>query len=412
MYKKKIIFSFLILIVLSIFTYSCVSNNNVRPEKKVIKKEKAIFSGTNITSMMKIYGTGYNYAGVIQKEGMWQSDGLPPHYLILDGRGVYNGIVVNGISNCNRVEVSVKVNGKYRKLTNMSITNNIFILPLGKIDGDKIKLSFIGTNISVKLIELYGIKKGDGKLIGNPYMRSKSEIMIEMESEREFRLKNYQKAIDLNKEVIKEHPENPYPYMNLGQIYQAVAEDSEDQNEYLRMMSKSLENYEAADRADNPYRKELVKRLAKIYKYNMLNQEKAYEKEGEYYGILEEEGKFDADAEASRLVEEAQGRNITTGLKDWDKNFAEKMDKVVSLVESGKVDKNNYDVYLWGLRYVWWGLIEKGKYEKAYRVGKMLYNYFKELDASENSTLLEGYAIACMATKRWKEAIEAWKEVV
>jgi len=361
---------------------------------------------------MKIFGTGNNFYGVVTSNEAWKSGGEPPHWLVLDGMGEFEGISFRGLFNISQINIYIKNGDEYVdkimltniNLTNGSIETKLLSSGLGSlVKATRFKIEFDGTNISVSNIGVYGVMsdKKENKIVKEYKMDKKEEELISA-SGVNFGQKKFKKAIIENEAVIRMNPENPYAYMNLGQIYQAMGEGSEEHGDYLNMMRTSIEKYEAADREDNPERLVLVERLAKIYQNNLLNSEKAEEKWKEYIELMKASGEANGNKIASALV---SGINFTKA--GYDPGFETVMDEVIKLVEKGEVKKNNFDVYLRIIWYEGYLIVDRKDYEKAIRVAKLAIEKFPNIENIEVSH--QELALACMALGRWEEAIEAWK---
>jgi len=421
--KKKhfnAVFLFCI-ITISLFIAGCggkpavVKETEAKPLSGKKGEEKIKFTKSDVAPQMKIFGTGNNFYGVVTSNEAWKSGGEPPHWLVLDGMGEFEGISFRGLFNISQINIYIKNGDEYVdkimltniNLTNGSIETKLLSSGLGSlVKATRFKIEFDGTNISVSNIGVYGVMsdKKENKIVKEYKMDKKEEELISA-SGVNFGQKKFKKAIIENEAVIRMNPENPYAYMNLGQIYQAMGEGSEEHGDYLNMMRTSIEKYEAADREDNPERLVLVERLAKIYQNNLLNSEKAEEKWKEYIELMKASGEANGNKIASALV---SGINFTKA--GYDPGFETVMDEVIKLVEKGEVKKNNFDVYLRIIWYEGYLIVDRKDYEKAIRVAKLAIEKFPNIENIEVSH--QELALACMALGRWEEAIEAWKGYV
>ena len=393
----------IVLLTLAAGLAGCAKSETVRPDEPADKTRS--FDSELITPRMKIYGTGINFRGVVNPEQAWQSAGNPPHYLILDGSGAYDRIAFSGMDNVYRLIVHIKQGGEWTLRYPVPVEENSAVLELESVSGDKLKLEFIGTNIAVENVSLYGVY--DGKpdyTVAKSYDLSEKERELIRRSENAFVSKNYGEAIEASREMIKLNPENPFPYMNLGQIYQGMAEGSEEHGEFLEIMERSMENYEAANMPENPSRLTLLDRTAKIYTYNLLDQEKAGEAWEEYVMVMEASGEYSKD----RLA-----RVLASRLASSNPSYEEQeivMKKVVDYVKEGEVKGESFDIWLEMGRYISWILLKRNKdYEKAVETAELMVKNFPSQEAKERPWGHELLAVSLMALSRWEEAIDAWK---
>jgi len=393
----------IILLTIAVAGVSCARGEAIKPDEPADKTRS--FDSELITPRMKIYGTGINFRGVVNPEQAWQSAGNPPHYLILDGSGVYDGIAFSGMDNVYRLIVHIKQGGEWTLRYPVPIEENSAVLDLESVSGDKLKLEFIGTNIAVENVSLYGVY--DGKpdyTIAKSYDLSEKERELIRRSENAFVSKNYGEAIEASREMIKLNPENPFPYMNLGQIYQGMAEGSEEHGEFLEIMERSMENYEAANMPENPSRLTLLDRTAKIYTYNLLDQEKAGETWEEYVMVMEASGEYSGNALASALTSP-----ITSTKSNYDPEFESRMEKVIELVKKGEVREGNWNVYINLSRYAQYQRADRRNYEKSAEIAGLMIKNFSGFESKEGAWGHRELAVSLMALSRWEEAIDAWK---
>jgi tetratricopeptide (TPR) repeat protein len=393
----------IVLLTIAAGLAGCAKSETVRPDEPADKTRS--FDGELITPRMKIYGTGINFRGVVNPEQAWQSAGNPPHYLILDGSGVYDRIAFSGMDNVYRLVVHIKQGGEWTLRYPVPVEENSAVLELESVSGDKLKLEFIGTNIAVENVSLYGVY--DGKpdyTVAKSYDLSEKERELIRRSENAFVSKNYGEAIEVSREMIKLNPENPFPYMNLGQIYQGMAEGSEEHGEFLEIMERSMENYEAANMPENPSRLTLLDRTAKIYTYNLLDQEKAGETWEEYVMVMEASGEYSGNALASALTSP-----ITSTKSNYDPEFESRMEKVIELVKKGEVREGNWNVYINLSRYAQYQRADRRNYEKSAEIAGLMIKNFSGFESKEGAWGHRELAVSLMALSRWEEAIDAWK---
>ncbi len=403
--------------------YSCGgAPATVKPEeKREVKVERKGFTISDVVSKMKIFGTGHNFYGVVTPartvEG-WKSMGNPPHWLVFDVGGrkasLFEGILFKGVFNVSRINIYIKNGNEYVDkiiLTNIGLTNGSVESRLSSsgtnlVLATRLKIEFEGTNVMVSNIAIYGILSEEKEMrVAKEYRMGKKEEELLSSSGVNFGQKKFEKAIRENEAVIRIDPENPYPYMNLGQIWQAKGESSKKHENFIKAMEISIENYEAANREDNPERLMLVERLARIYQDNLGNSEKAAEKWKEYIELMEATGEKNGDNIASALVSGIHYINA-----GYDPAFETVMYKVIELVEKGEVSKNNFDVYLRMVRYENYLIVDRKDYEKAVRVARLGIENFPDIYGIE--ACYHHLAVALMALGRLEEAIEAWKGYV
>jgi len=435
-YKIIIIY---ILIINFIYIASCSKEVSTRPnitiqeikQEEKQKEEKLEFYTTDITTNMKIFGTGENFYGVVKKNEYWRSIGNPPHYLIFDTDGIkgcyFEGIEFDGLYNISEISIYTKnseiYNNKY-KITNIGLTNSKAKIKFNNegytnlLEAMRIKIEFNGTNIIVSNIIIHGIlgKEEEYKLVKEYKM---DEVVIDKikKSSEMLKKKKYEKAIELNEEEIRIDPENPYPYMNLGQIWQEKSEKVENHNEYIIMMDKSLDYYESAERWDNPERVILIERLIKIYWGNLIDPEKALRYEEKLLKI-KQENKFSQKDIAKSYLNLAEEYSI----KVFELESIEEREKIWNLIveyyEKGyeyiknyplKPNNNSFAEPLCSLHAIYMG---QKQYEKAIELGKMLIEKLPETEVVKEGGVHMELALAYMALGRWEEAIEAWKEYI
>ena len=435
-YKIIIIY---ILIINFIYIASCSKEVSTRPnitiqeikQEEKQKEEKLEFYTTDITTNMKIFGTGENFYGVVKKNEYWRSIGNPPHYLIFDTDGIkgcyFEGIEFDGLYNISEISIYTKnseiYNNKY-KITNIGLTNSKAKIKFNNegytnlLEAMRIKIEFNGTNIIVSNIIIHGIlgKEEEYKLVKEYKM---DEVVIDKikKSSEMLKKKKYEKAIELNEEAIRIDPENPYPYMNLGQIWQEKSEKVENHNEYIIMMDKSLDYYESAERWDNPERVILIERLIKIYWGNLIDPEKALRYEEKLLKI-KQENKFSQKDIAKSYLNLAEEYSI----KVFELESIEEREKIWNLIveyyEKGyeyiknyplKPNNNSFAEPLCSLHAIYMG---QKQYEKAIELGKMLIEKLPETEVVKEGGVHMELALAYMALGRWEEAIEAWKEYI
>ncbi len=292
--KKIINLSVLFCIIILIGIYSCGgAPATVKPEeKREVKVERKGFTLSDVVSKMKIFGTGHNFYGVVTPartvEGRrpepvegWKSMGNPPHWLVFDVGGrkssLFEGILFKGVFNVSQINIYIKNGNEYVDkiiLTNIGLTNGSVESRLSSsgtnlVLATRLKIEFEGTNVMVSNIAIYGILSEEKEMrVAKEYRMGKKEEELLSSSGVNFGQKRFEKAIRENEAVKRIDPENPYPYMNLGQIWQAKGEEHKD---FIKAMEISIENYEAANREDNPERLMLVERLARIYQNNLVN---------------------------------------------------------------------------------------------------------------------------------------------
>jgi len=165
-----------------------------------------------------------------------------------------------------------------------------------------------------------------------------------------------------------------------------------------------MENYEAANMPENPSRLTLLDRTAKIYTYNLLDQEKAGEAWEEYVMVMEASGEYSKD----RLA-----RVLASRLASSNPSYEEQeivMKKVVDYVKEGEVKGESFDIWLEMGRYISWILLKRNKdYEKAVETAELMVKNFPSQEAKERPWGHELLAVSLMALSRWEEAIDAWK---
>ena len=134
--------------------------------KGEVKGEKAVynvlikFESENITSKMKIQGTGQNYGGVTNKTG-WNSSGTGAHWLVLDGIGIYEGINLEGIVGILRIKAEVVLNDKVVLKSSIRLDGEkVLSISLSNTEGDKVRLMLEGSNISIQSLSLFGKYNG------------------------------------------------------------------------------------------------------------------------------------------------------------------------------------------------------------------------------------------------------------
>ncbi len=383
------------------------------------------FTAADIAPRMKIFGTGRNFYGVVNTvethggASPWQSAGNPPHWLVFDGKGDFEGMAFNGLFNISQINIYIKKGEQYIDkitLTNIDTTNGSvetrFIASPSQsnnlVSATRFKIEFEGTNALVSNISIYGrLDEKKDYSVARKYDLTKEERDLMDASGRSFNQKKYGDALARNEEAIKQNPENPYPYMNMGQINQAVAEKSEEHTDFLKYMKQSIEKYEAADRTDNPERLALVQRMAQIYQNNLLDQEMAAQKWKEYIDLMEANG-----SSGNKLAGALASLYGNQPLKKDNAGYLAAMEKLVGLTGEGQVNGNNRDVYGELVYYIGYQEMYTKNYDKVIKIANLLIKNFPGIESGEFPYGQEHLALADMALGRWQDAIEAWKWII
>ncbi len=197
------------------------------------------------------------------------------------------------------------------------------------------------------------------------------------------------RVIDVNRDVLKENPKNPYARMNLGQVYAELGNNADDTKERDSYMAKSEKELLAADRKDNPELKGLYKYLMSFYR------EKLDEKN---YSVYEQK------LLALTTGEGNKGEYYRT-LANSDP-YGDKYGGDIYKYASESGDLKGFGTVLW--RYTTL-LVRQKKYEKAVEVGNFTIQGYPNLERVQDGQVYQFVALANMALGKWQDAIEAWK---
>jgi len=441
--KKKhfnAVFLFCI-ITISLFIAGCggkpavVKETEAKPLSGKKGEEKIKFTKSDVAPQMKIFGTGNNFYGVVTSNEAWKSGGEPPHWLVLDSGGrkecYFEGMSFKGLFNISEINIYIKKSGEEYDnkivLTNINLTNGFVEVKFGilkstnLVEANRIKIEFKGTNVEVSNIMLYGVLgKEKDYSIAKEYKAKEGVKDILHRSSQLFKKKKYDEAIALNEEAIRRDPENPYPYMNLGQIWQEKAEKMESHGKYAEMMDRSLENYESAERVDNPERVILIERMIDIYWGNLIDPEKALRYEEELLKIKQANEKDFSEKDIARSylsLAEKWGLEISMKYNEIEKSKREEAGRMIREYEdkgaeyilgNNPINSNNNGfaepLYQIVLRYM-----GERRYERAIKLCKAMIEKLPDTEVVQEGFVHEEIALACMALGRWEEAIEAWK---